>query len=211
MHVSEQALRESEEKFRALAETTDCAIFVWREALLYVNPAASAISGYTISELLTLECWDSIIHPDDRPTIRARAYARLRGEDVPRHVEFRVLAKGGEERWVDMSSAVIRYNGEPAILGSVFDITERRRAEQALRESEENLRTLAASANDGMLVHVHGRIVFVNPRLTEICGYSAAELERMVVGDLVHPDEAGKISGRWMRAGIWWRSWATTG
>jgi len=199
MHVSEQALRESEEKFRALAETTDCAIFVWREALLYVNPAASAISGYTISELLTLECWDSIIHPDDRPTIRARAYARLRGEDVPRHVEFRVLAKGGEERWVDMSSAVIRYNGEPAILGSVFDITERRRAEQALRESEENLRTLAASANDGMLVHVHGRIVFVNPRLTEICGYSAAELERMVVGDLVHPDEAGKISERWKR------------
>ena len=199
MRDSEQALRESEEKFRVLAETTDCAIFVWREALLYVNPAASAISGYTAAELLNLAHWDSIIHPDDRPTIRARAYARLRGEEVPRHVEFRVLAKGGEERWVDMSAAVIRYNGEPAILGSVFDITERRRAEQALRESEENLRTLAASANDGMLVHIHGRIVFVNPRLSEISGYGAAELERMEVGELVSADEADKIGERWKR------------
>jgi PAS domain S-box-containing protein len=45
MQSSEQALRESEEKFRTLAETTDSAIFVWREALLYVNPAACAISG----------------------------------------------------------------------------------------------------------------------------------------------------------------------
>jgi diguanylate cyclase (GGDEF)-like protein/PAS domain S-box-containing protein len=197
MQSSEQALRESEEKFRTLAETTDSAIFVWREALLYVNPAACAISGYSGLELLTLPSWDVIVHPDDREVLRARAYARLRGENVPRHVEFRILTKQGEQRWVELSAGTIRYNGQSAVIGTAFDITERRRAEQALRESEQNLRTLASNANDGMLVHVNGRVVFANRRLAEIVGYAPEELLDLSVSDLVRTDEVERIRQRW--------------
>ena len=199
MQSSEQALRESEEKFRTLAETADCAIFVWRQAFLYVNPAMSAISGYDADELLGLEDWFSIVHPADRATVRARAEARLDGKPVPTHYEFRVISRHGEDRWIDLSVGVIRYNGEPAILGTAFDITERHRIEQALRESEENLRTLAGSANDGMLVHIHGRIVFANPRLAALLGRDVSELVNRSLDEFVRSDEMPKISQRYQR------------
>jgi len=57
---------------------------------------------------------------------------------------------------VDFTAGTIRYNGEPAVLGTAFDVTDRKRAEQALRESEENLRTVAGNAHDGILVHIQG-------------------------------------------------------
>jgi diguanylate cyclase (GGDEF)-like protein/PAS domain S-box-containing protein len=194
---SEQALRESEEKFRALAETTDCAIFVWREGLLYVNPALCQVTGYSSEELLVPSAWLRIIHPDDVDRVRANGAARLRGENLPRRYEFRILTKAGEERWVDFSAGTIRYNGETAVLGTAFDITDRKRTEQALRESEENLRTLASNANDGIVVHVQGRVVFANRRLGEIIGYQAAELLGHDLGEYFHSDEYAKIARRY--------------
>ncbi|MEK7303754.1 MAG: PAS domain S-box protein, partial [Pseudomonadota bacterium] len=194
---SEQALRESEEKFRTLAETTDCAIFVWREGLLYVNPALSTITGYTRDELLVLTAWEGIIHPDDRERVRANGRARLRGESVPRNYEFRIRTKSGEERWVDFTAGTIHYNGEPAVLGTAFDITDRKRAEQALRESEENLRTVAGNANDGILVHIQGRVVFANHCLGEIIGYEVADLPGRNIREFFRPDEYTKINQRY--------------
>ena len=194
---SEQALRESEEKFRTLAETTDCAIFVWREGLIYVNPALSTITGYTRDELLVLTAWEGIIHPDDRERVRANGRARLRGESVPRNYEFRIRTKSGVERWVDFTAGTIRYNGEPAVLGTAFDVTDRKRAEQALRESEENLRTLAANANDGIVVHIQGRIVFANRCLGEIMGYEAPDLPGRNIREFFRPDEYTNITQRY--------------
>ncbi len=194
---SEQALRESEEKFRTLAETTDCAIFVWREGLVYVNPALSTITGYSRDELLVLTAWEGIIHPDDRERVRANGRARLRGESVPRHYEFRIRTKSGEERWVDFTAGTIRYNGEAAVLGTAFDVTDRKRAEQALRESEENLRTVAGNANDGILVHIHGHVVFANLCLGEIIGYATADLPGRHIRDFFRPDEYTKINQRY--------------
>jgi diguanylate cyclase (GGDEF)-like protein/PAS domain S-box-containing protein len=199
MRSSEQALHESEEKFRTLAETADCAIFVWREKLLYVNPAMTVMTSYPSQELLAFPSWELMIHPDDREMVRRRGLARLQGKQVPAHYEFRILTRDGEERWVDFSGGVIRYHGEPAVLGTAFDITERRRVEQALRESEENLRTLAGSANDGMLVHIHGRIVFANPRLAAMLGRDVPELVDRPLDEFVRSDEMPKISRRYQR------------
>ena len=195
--ASEQALRESEEKFRTLAETTDCAIFVWREGLIYVNPALTTITGYTRDELLVLTAWEGIIHPEDRERVRDNGRARLRGESVPRNYEFRIRTKGGEERWVDFTAGTIRYNGEPAVLGTAFDVTDRKRAEQALRESEENLRTVAGNANDGILVHIHGRVVFANRCLGEIIGYEAADLPGRNIREFFRPAEYANINQRY--------------
>jgi len=173
---SEQALRESEEKFRTLAETTDCAIFVWREGLLYVNPAMSFITGHPKEYLLVPTAWEGIIHADDLERVRHNARARLRGESVPRNYEFRIHAKNGEERWVDFTAGVIHYNGEPAVLGTAFDITDRKRAEQALRENEERVRVTLESIGDGVITtDIAGRINYLNPVAEELTGWSNAQ------------------------------------
>lgn len=173
---SEQALRESEEKFRTLAETTDCAIFVWREGLLYVNPAMTTITGYTKDELLVLTAWETIIHSDDRERVRANGRARLRGESVPRHYEFRIFTKAGEERWVDFTAGTIRYNGKPAVLGTAFDVTDRKRAEAELfREKERALVTLESIGDGVITTDVAGRIDYLNPVAEELTGWSNAQ------------------------------------
>ena len=129
---------ESEKWFRSLADSTATAIFVYREKFLYVNRACERLCGYSATELAELNFWE-LIHPDFQEFVRNRGLARLRGEDVPARYEFKIVRKGGEERWLDFSAGAIDIDGTPATVGSAFDITERKLAELALVESEERL------------------------------------------------------------------------
>ncbi len=127
------ALQESEERFRTLAETAPCAIFIYQgEAFRYVNPGAAAITGYGRDEFRSIAFWD-FVHPDFRDTVRARGMARQRGDRVPTRYEFKIVRKDGEERWLDFSAGTVDYQGRPAGLGIAFDVTERRRAEDQIR------------------------------------------------------------------------------
>ena len=127
-----EALRESEQRFRTLAENTSAAIFIYQDTRFrYVNPATVQISGYSNEELLRLPFWD-FVHPEHREMVKERGLARQRGENVPSHYEFKVVTKAGEERWVQFSAGVTELEGRPAVLGTAFDITERKRAEDRL-------------------------------------------------------------------------------
>ncbi|HEX4964474.1 MAG TPA: EAL domain-containing protein [Thermoanaerobaculia bacterium] len=132
--------RQTNDWFRTLAETTSTAIFVYRaDRLLYVNPACEALTGYSAGELLTKPPW-SFGAPEARATLRERGLARLRGEPVPERYETRIVTRDGEERWIDLTSALIALeDGEPAALATAVDITERKMAEVALRESSARL------------------------------------------------------------------------
>ncbi len=136
---SQKALRESEEKLRTLAETTTALIFIFQGPhLKYANPAAEAISGYSRNEWQSMDLWD-LLHPDFQDLARERHGARQRGEDVPARHEVKMLTKDGEERWLDYTAAGVELEGEAAILGTAFDITDRKRAEEALQLSEQRL------------------------------------------------------------------------
>jgi len=177
MSSSEQALRESEERFRTLAETTDTAIFVWRDALLYVNPAACTMTGYTADELRSLPSWDIVVHPEDRAMVRERGMARLRGEPVEAHYEFRMVTKFGEERWLDFSAGRVQYNGQPAVVATAFDITERKRAERSLRTSEQKLSSILQNMQDTYYrTDTEGRLLMVSASLQTLMGYEPAEV-----------------------------------
>ncbi|MDO8612508.1 MAG: PAS domain S-box protein [Dehalococcoidia bacterium] len=129
----EEALRESETKFRTLAETVAAAAFIFQGTrMCYVNSAAEAQTGYSREELLTMDFWD-VIHPDFRDLVKKRGLARQRGEQVPARYEVKLLTKSGEERWVDFMAGTIEFEGQPAVLGTAFDITDRKAAEETIR------------------------------------------------------------------------------
>ena len=127
------ALRESEARFRTLAETAPCAIFIYQGSeFRFVNDAAAELSGYTPDEMLRLSFFD-LVHPEFRDRVRERGLARQRGEAVPTRYEFKILTKSGEERWLDFSSGVIEFGGRSAALGTAFDVTDRRRGDERMR------------------------------------------------------------------------------
>lgn len=130
--IAVKGLLESEAKFRAVSETESAAIFIIQgERFVFLNRAAELVSGYTVAELEKMTFSD-IIHPDFREMAESRAAQRFQGEEpVPRY-EIKIVAKTGEERWLDYAGKTIDYQGKPAILGTALDITERKRiAEEA--------------------------------------------------------------------------------
>ena len=136
---AEEALRQSEEKFRALAEAAPAAIIILAdEGFIYVNSAFESISGFTKEEAIGIQFWE-MVHPDMREFVKSRGLARQRGETVPARYEIKALTKGGQKRWFDVAAASINYGGKTATLAIAYDIDDRKRAEEALREKDTKL------------------------------------------------------------------------
>jgi diguanylate cyclase (GGDEF)-like protein/PAS domain S-box-containing protein len=181
-------VRESEARFRTLAETAAAAIFIYQGTrICYANAAAEAITAYTRQELLAISFWD-VIHPDFRDLVRERGIARQHGVQVPSRYEVKLLTKAGEERWVDFTAGAIQFEGEPAVLGTAFDITERKRAEEALRESEETARALLnAPTETAVLASTDGTILAANEAAAQALGRRVEEIVGRRVSDLFPP------------------------
>lgn len=120
-----QGLLCGEMNYRALAEAIACGIFIHQGGQLhYVNYVAESMTGYAREELLSMEFWD-LIHPDHRALMINRGGAR---QGVAEHQAFKILTKNGGERWLDISTAMIEFDGMPASLVSAFDLTEHKHA-----------------------------------------------------------------------------------
>jgi diguanylate cyclase (GGDEF)-like protein/PAS domain S-box-containing protein len=125
---TETVLKESEEKFRKLAEVKTIAMYIYDgSAVLFANNAFLEITGYAEAELNAGDPLE-IIHPEERAQARLRFESRLRGEAITERYETRIVTRQGEERWVDLSVGMINYRGNPAVLGTFLDITDRKRA-----------------------------------------------------------------------------------
>jgi PAS domain S-box-containing protein len=146
--ASEDALRESEQIFRALAESSSVSLAIYQgENLVYTNPSAEKLSGYTASELAGMPLV-RLMHPDYRDLLVKRAQARQRGEPVLSQYEAPLLRKDGGTRWLLVSAARITYKGEPAGLITAFDVTERRSIEEALRQSAHEIQSIFKALPD---------------------------------------------------------------
>ncbi|MBN1939340.1 MAG: PAS domain S-box protein [Candidatus Aminicenantes bacterium] len=153
---AEAALQSSEARHRLLVENAQEAIVVAQDGILkFVNPMALRLSGYSEAALLSLPFLE-LIHPDDRNMVAERHRTRLSGEtDQPRYA-FRLLTHGGDVRWVEISAVQIDWNGRPATLNFLTDITDRRKAEDTiqadLREKEVLLREIHHRVKNNMQV-----------------------------------------------------------
>ncbi len=149
-----EALRESEAKFRTLAESTSAAIFIYQGTKnRYVNPATETITGYSQAELLAMDFWE-VGHPDYQELLKRRGRARQRGEPVLDQYEFKLLTKNGQDCWVNATLGLIEFEGEVAVLGTALDITARKQAEleqQRLLVAEWEQRLLAETLGDVFL------------------------------------------------------------
>lgn len=171
-----QQLRESQEISRGMLESAAAGIFLIQDGKwVYVSPLFTQISGYTSDELIGTYTPD-YIHPDDREKTMKDAIANLKGErDSP--YEFRFLRKGGEPVWLLEKVASIGYKGKRAAIGSAMDITELKRTEDALRESEEKLRIMFESIGDGITVtNLKGEVLQENDAALRMGGYKKKDV-----------------------------------
>ncbi len=139
-------LRNSESRYRTLMESIDEAIVVAQDAVLcYANPATAHLTGLDASALAGLPFLD-IVHPDDRERVAAMHRARLQGKLESNPYEFRILHKDGTARWVELRPTRIDWEGRPAVLNLIADVTLRHRSEEELRQTMSNLTDATALA-----------------------------------------------------------------
>jgi len=130
----EEALRESEEKFRLLAASTPVGILLYHDdRIVYSNQAAEEGCGYSKDELRGMHPWD-FIHPDYVDLIKERVQGRQEGEKTTNRYEFKIVTKNGEERWIELIGNSVMFNGRPAGIVSITDITDRKHFEDRLRK-----------------------------------------------------------------------------
>ena len=147
----EEALRESEEKYRQVVENANQGILIHQDGITkFPNPKLVDIFGYSEEEL-TSKPFLEFIHPDDREMVAERSLRRLEGKEVPLVYDFRMVDKDGKIKWVEINATLITWEGRPASLTFLSDISKRKEAqekvksgERTLRESEERLRFLSS-------------------------------------------------------------------
>ena len=175
--LSEQALRESENKFRILAETTASGIFLYKDTFITVNRAFEELTGRSEAELMSMRFYD-LLHPDFREKVAAYCDALSRGNGSPMRCELKLITRKGAERWIDFTSSIIDYQGNICGMGTAFDITDRKQAEQTLKESEERMRLLIERVQDYeiFMLDPEGQIVIWNVGAEKNKGYSVEEI-----------------------------------
>ena len=188
---AEQTLRESEDRYRLLVEESPDAIGIYQDGkLVFVNSTGIHVMGAkTQAELLGRRS-EQIIHPDDLTLATDRIRRRLAGETGVYPAEVRYLRLDGTTVSLEVSAAPITLNGRPAMQFIGRDITERKRAEEALRESEERFSSAFEHAPIGVaLVSPEGCWLKVNQALCDVVGYSEAELLASTFQDITHPED----------------------
>ena len=193
---AEAALRESEEKFRQLANSIDegfWLISLAPERLLYINAAFERIWGLPAASLYaeTRAAMNSI-HPQQRETIQRQFDDWLAGRVDEYEVEYRIVRPDGSIRWIHDHAARI-YDEKGQLYrasGIVRDITGRKLAEEAIRESESRYRLLAENSSDLISRHApDGSYLYVSPACQTLLGYTPESLLGKNAIELIHADD----------------------
>jgi PAS domain S-box-containing protein len=192
---AEEALSESEEKFRTLAEQSPNMIFINKKGrVLYANEKCEEIMGYKREEFYSPDFdFLTLVAPEYRKLVKASLAKHIMGKEVTPY-EYALITREGERIEAILSTKVISYRGENAILGIITDITERKRAEEALRESEEKYRTLVETAQEGIgITDPEENLTFVNQAFADMLGYKKEKLLGKNLSQISDEEEFAKF------------------
>jgi len=197
----EEALRELEARYKTLTESTGDIIFTLSPdgTVTSLDAAFETITGWRREEWIGKN-FKSLVHPDDLP-VSLLVYRRIFSADMPPPVfELRILSKPGN--YITMEFRVVPQPRDGKVigyLGIARDITGRRRMEEALRQSEENYRTLIENIPDGIFIAQDEKIRFANEAFARMGGYTVAEIIGKDFRELIAPEDQEMVLDRYYR------------
>lgn len=192
----EEAIRVSEERYKLVVENAYDAIVVLQDGLIKFANKRAAELARTSPQDVQLRPFAEFVHPDDRKMVLDHYQARLRGEEAPPRYNVRIRGRSpGDHRWVELRVVDITWEGRPATLNLLTDITERLKAQEALRQSEERYRSLVENSPDGIFMAEipSGRIRFVNDEICRMFGFNRQEALELTFWDVLSAEEASKV------------------
>ena len=204
---AEDALREGELRYKSIVESSNDMIMLTdtEGKIVYASPACREISGYEPEELVEKSPW--IVHSEDNEMMRAIFLQARRG--IPGSgVEYRIITKHGEIRWVSHSwSPIMDGDFVQTVVSIIRDVTARKQAEEALRlaqealeENEQKYKSIVENSKDVIMVNSHeGAILYISPALRDMLGYEPEEFIGSVPA-VFHPDDQNIVEAAFARA-----------
>jgi PAS domain S-box-containing protein len=199
---SQEALRESEERFRNIVETTT--EWIWEMDIegrhTFSNPVIATILGYSIEEIRQMDLSD-LIHPDDQAMVKDLLRSSILGKMGWHNIVVRWRDKNGSWHYLESNSIpVFGSNGTlTGFRGADRDITHRKIAEQALRESEEKYRLLVETTSDFIWeVDTEGKYTYISPKIRDMLGFEPEEIIGKTPFDLMTPADTSRIAGEFL-------------
>ena len=197
---TEKALQTSEERYRTLVDKALEGIIVVQDGkVVFANPKAYEIIDYPRDQTEP-RLFIDFVHEEDRNLIIERHVRRLKGEQFDEVYPIRLIDQKGDIKWVQISSARIDWQGKPATLTFVTDITERRKAEDLLISSEEKYRSLVENINDVFYtLDAAGNITYVSPVVERLSKYKVSELTGKSFNSIIFPEDLPDVVASYNR------------
>jgi PAS domain S-box-containing protein len=198
---AEKALRRAEENFRRTLDDSPLGVHIVTAEgeTIYANRAILDIYGYESIEELRATPVKNRYTPESYAEFQIRHNKRQQGEEAPSEYEISIVKKNGKVRCLQVSRKEVLWNGERQYQALYRDITERKRAEAALRESEEKYRTLFDNAGEAIFVAQGGKLVFSNPMTARLLDYPSEEIRTKPFAEFIHPDDRNKVVERHLK------------
>ncbi len=195
---AEFKLKENQEKLKFISENTSDGIVVYENSkVIYVSPAYVRLSGYSEESLIGLDVQEIFdhIHPDDVAKVKSVVYKNLENREKRFSFDYRLRGTDGLYYWREDSANVV-YDDNSSLYSTIIiisrDITERKKTDEKLIESERQLRLITENTSDGVIVFEKSKIAYVSPSYTKLLGYAKEDCETFTMDDIFekfHPDD----------------------
>lgn len=194
---ADEDLRESEERYRVLFDRSLQGIIVHQDSIIRLaNQTLAHIFGYdSHQELVGENLWRTLVDPAEWPELQAQTAALLRGENLPVHPGWQGLRKDGSRIWIQASATLVSWEGRPAVCAFFIDVTEQKRAEEMVRESQRALAGLMSNL-PGIAYRCRNdpnwTMEYVSEGALALTGYAPAQLicnRAISFAQLIHPED----------------------
>tara|TARA_R110000868_G_scaffold39376_4_gene137090 strand:- start:4377 stop:10016 length:5640 start_codon:yes stop_codon:yes gene_type:complete len=197
---AQQALEESEERFRSLVEGSRQGVLIHVDFTpVFVNATLAKMFGYTSeADILSLSSVLDLVAPEAREQWRSNRLARLSGMEIDDDYEFPGLRKDGSRIWVHITVRLVNWQNRTAIQGTMIVVTRRREAEERIRESEERFRLLTSTSPVGIFVtDAQGNCEYINEAYEKMSGLSIGQATGKGWAAAIHPDDKDRVFEEW--------------